>query len=772
MKSTTSHAYAPFWRAKFFFYQLICFGLFLYSSPTFAKTNFAGSNTSSSTLEDPKDDEPCGAFSNGGFEKGSSGFWNTNLISFSSDAFEGEKAGSIDGNNTIGFNVDAEENEAFELSFYAKVLTSGSGTVGVTFKDKDDNEISQKQAPQVVGSTYKQYTIPRFECPEGTEEIVVWFYSGAGTTLIIDEICFTKNPITPPATTWEEKAKDWNVDIKGSKAGGMSFYDYDKDGDLDLLVNTNDSKYGSALLRNEGNNTYKDVTKELAPDLEDKVLERSAVWGDLNNDGYADFVRNRSYSTQWASSIEIYIQDPSTGVFGDGSGGSKPLYAGDYTASADIFIHDGCNTEGLGFVDFDGDGDLDIIFDNHNHGVDILRNTTIDHETLLPTGSNGPGLFEHATKRNGAAVVLGLNQTATDGDYGAFVDINDDGWVDIFMRKSKENDFFLNIGGTFTNGQDLAEATNNNKGSNAIYDFDNDGDFDVFWTENDLNQIFRNDFGNWTPLGLGGSTGIPTTFSTEINEAAGGDIDNDGDIDLFLVGKDRTFLYINQLNDPELGVDVGQPMTFVLDDSEDFTDGEAAYGTLLLDIDDDGDLDVYFNRTNGNRLYINELYDASDPDDEKDLLYVNIIDDRSTYMAPNAQRPAIGATAVLADCNGRVLSGMRELSGGNSRGVQNPTKIHFGLPYGRNYNYNVIVKYPNYKDALGNVKRTIISKSFNPALQGNTIPEIAFLTGDPDDTCPTILEICDNGIDDDGDGEIDCDDPDCGGITMQHQIGQ
>ncbi|MFK8056078.1 MAG: FG-GAP repeat domain-containing protein [Saprospiraceae bacterium] len=725
-----------------------------------------------SSIDDPKDEKPCGAFDNGGFEDNKDGFWGEGSMSMSNDAYAGSKAGRVNSDAAIGFNVKAKKEETFSLSFYAKVESSGVGSVGIDFKDKDGNEISEIQSPQVVGTTYKQYTIPIFECPYGTDEIAVWFYSPSGTNLIVDEICLTKNPEVVPATTWEDKSKEWNLDVKGTKAGGMSFYDFDKDGDLDILVNTSEGKYGSKLLRNEGNEEFKDVTKEFAPDLSKSVLERSAVWGDLNNDGYADFVRNKSFTTSSVSSIEIYMQDPSTGKFGDGKGGSKPIYVGDNAALVDIFVHDGCNTEGLGFMDFDGDGDLDIIFDNHNYGVDILRNTTIDHKTMRHTGSSGGDLFEHATKRNGASTVLGLNQTATDGDYGAFVDINDDGWVDIFMRKSNENDFFLNVGGTFTNGQDLAEATNNNKGSNAIYDFDNDGDFDVFWTENDINQIFRNDFGNWTPLGLAGSTGIPTDFSTEINEAAGGDIDNDGDIDLFLVGNDRTFLYINQLNDPVLGVDVGQPMTFVLDDSEDFTKGEKAYGTLLVDIDNDGDLDVYFNRSKGNRLYINELYTPSDPNDMKDLLYVEVIDDRNIYMDPSAQRPAIGATVVLTDCNGRVLSGMRELSGGNSRGVQNPTKIHFGLPYGRNYNYNVVVKYPNYKDINGNVTRTIISKTFNPSLNGNTIPVISFLSGDADDSCPTILEICDNGIDDDGDGLIDCDDPECGGITMQHQIGQ
>ncbi len=88
-----------------------------------------------------------------------------------------------------------------------------------------------------------------------------------------------------------------------------------------------------------------------------------------------------------------------------------------------------------------------------------------------------PGaLFTHITPGNGSGVVkYGLSQDATDGDFGSAADVNDDGWVDIFMRKRDENDFFLNQGGTFMNGADLAQADNGNKGGNGLWDLDNFG---------------------------------------------------------------------------------------------------------------------------------------------------------------------------------------------------------------------------------------------------------------------------------------------------------
>ncbi len=543
-------------------------------------------------------------------------------------------------------------------------------------------------------------------------------------------------------TTFSEKASQWGLNLGGNKDGGLAFADYDGDGDLDLLINTNSSTQRSRLYRNNGNNTYTDVTSSIASALLNNTRERSAVWGDVNNDGRLDFLRNTSHA-----GLEVYVQS-SGGVFGDGTGGTTPV---SFTSSN---VSNGLNSEGAGMVDFDGDGDLDVIFDNHNYGVDIMRNNYINHLTGAVVNPSASGLFSHATP--GTSVILGLAQSATDGDYGSFTDVNDDGWVEIFMRKQNENDFFLNQGGTFTNGSDLAQANNGNKGAVALYDFDNDGDFDAFWTENDLNQIFRNEGnGNWTPLGT--ATGIPTTFSTRIDAVSCGDIDNDGDI--LLVGNNRSFMYINQLNSPSGGVGSGSPLQFVLDGSNTFNSGDGE-GTVMVDIDDDGDLDMYMNINGGNnQLWINNLYNNGTQASNKEALFVEVLDDRSEFMQSGQERTALGATLVLLDCNGQVLSGVREVHGGGGHGTQDPTTVHFGLPWGNNFNYQVLVRYPNYMDG-STVVRKQVRRWINPSQASGDPVRITIRPNDTEVPCPTTLEICDNGLDDDGDGLIDCDDPD------------
>jgi len=547
-------------------------------------------------------------------------------------------------------------------------------------------------------------------------------------------------------TTYSEQATAWGLNLSGAKDGGLSFADYDNDGDLDVLINTNNSSNDSRIYRNNGNSTFTDVTSTLAPYMFNNVRERSAVWGDLNNDGKLDFVRNAS-----TAGMEIYLQDPSTGVFGDGTGGTTALV---FNSSN---VANGLNSEGVGFFDFDGDGDLDVMFDNHNYGVDILRNNYINHLTGVIVNPVSASLFSHATP--GTAIILGLDQTATDGDYGSVSDVNNDGWVDIFMRKRDENDFFLNQGGTFANGSDLAQAANGNKGGVALYDFDNDGDFDAFWTENDLNQIFRNDgAGVWTALGA--ASGILTSFSTRIDAVACGDVDNDGDIDIFLVGNNQSFLYINDLNSAS-GINTGSPMSFTLDATQPFNTSKDGEGTVMVDIDEDGDLDIYMNiNGSSNQLWVNDLNTPSTPAADRKNLYVDVLEDRS-FMQTGKNRPALGATLVLLDCNGQVLSGLREVHGGGGHGTQDPSKVHFGLPLGSNYNYQVLVRFPNYNDN-GTIVRKQVRRWVNPSLLSGNTATITVNPNDPEVTCPVILEVCDNGVDDDGDGLIDCDDPNCG----------
>lgn len=502
-------------------------------------------------------------------------------------------------------------------------------------------------------------------------------------------------------TTFTESAAAFNLNIAGTKDGGHAWADYDGDGDYDLVVSTNGRGY---LMRNDGG-TFSDQTGALAPDFLGGSLERTAIFVDFNNDGYPDIFRNTH------NDIRIYLQDPATNIFGDGLGGTAP-------SQRITSMTDGMNTEGAGALDYDGDGDLDLFVDNHNYGIDILQN-------------DGNGFFTHITRKadspnppydvlNPTTWPLGLVQDATDGDYGSATDFNDDGWVDIVVRKRDQVDLFTNTGGSFINGVDIDQALNSNKGAVNFADYDNDGDFDMYWTENGLNQIHRNNGdGTWT--GLGAATGIPTSFSGQIEGMASGDVDNDGDVDIFLTGSNISKLYLNLINDG------GGPMAFA--DSGLVFSTTGGEGTTFIDVDTDGDLDIYVNRSGNNHLWINNLGVLP----RNNHLYIDVIEDRDSFgLTGTEQRFGVGATAKILDCSGNVISGTREVNGGTGHGTMENGLIHFGLPSGPSTPIVVEVAYPRTSSG-----RVVVRQQLRPLDYFNGSVYIVSLTPDSANQAPT-----------------------------------
>lgn len=508
-------------------------------------------------------------------------------------------------------------------------------------------------------------------------------------------------------TTFTENASGYGLNLTQNKDGGHAWSDFDSDGDLDVLVleNNNSGAVKSFLMQNNSG-IFTNVQATLAPGMLGDRAERQAVWGDLNSDGRPDFLINSYGNSSARVAIQIFIQN-TNGTFGNGIGGTAPITIGENN-SATVTISQ-LNVEGVGLLDLEGDGDLDIFFDSHEFGIELLRNNYINHVTHTVANPTPTGFFTHITPGSGSGVVeYGLNQFATDGDYGSAADVNDDGWVDIFMRKRDENDFFLNQGGSFANGSDLAQASNGNKGGNGLWDLDNDGDLDAVWTENGLTQIFRNDGpGVWVPLGAATFPGLPQpsnpnsgSSSNDIDALAGGDIDNDGDIDILFVGDSRSYLFINQLNSPSPAPGVigsGAAMAFSLDTAQLFNSGRNGEGTTMVDIDDDGDLDIYMNiNGSANQLYINNLPAAN----RVNHILIDVSEDRgaggSTGVFP--ERVAIGTNVILKDCAGNIVSGLRQVNGIFGHGTQSTKEVHFGLPLGEDETYIIEVRYPNFYD--------------------------------------------------------------------------
>ena len=474
-----------------------------------------------------------------------------------------------------------------------------------------------------------------------------------------------------------------NIHIGTSaKDGGFTWADFNNDGYKDLLVNTNNSTAKSRLLYNDGapNFTFTDVTVSKAPALLSNLTERSAIAGDIDNDGDIDFVRNTH------SLIEVFKNSGAPNfTFTKSQFFNAAYFSGAGTQT-------GINSEGMGLIDFDGDGDLDLFIEDHEFGVDIMLN-------------DGTGFFTHYTTD---ASPKGMGTVGVSGDYSLVADLNNDGYVDILARRegtgntNSQADIFINNGnGTFTPNYTVnLSASNGNKGGVAVGDFDGDGDFDYFWTDNGgaagaanncyLVQQTGTNSGVFTIATVtitGSSSALPSAGL--IDGVTVGDVNHDGKLDIFLTSNSGpSFLLINtstgtgvfSFNHNNYGINVNG-------------DGE---GCEFVDFDNDGDLDLYININGGNnQLWVNGLNDNN---------YVNVtplID-----LGGGLTRPAIGATVVIKNCAGIRISPIMEVSGGSGHGTQQFTTLNFGLPAG-----NMMVYYAEVSFVRPNGGgRTVVSK--------------------------------------------------------------
>lgn len=333
--------------------------------------------------------------------------------------------------------------------------------------------------------------------------------------------------------------------IRGEMGGlNLTHADYDNDGDLDVLVLRGAwlGQYGehpNSLLRNNGDGTFSDVTR--AAGLFSLHPTQTAAWGDFDNDGWLDLFIGNESSFQTNHPSELFHNN------GDGT-------------FTDVARQVGLNI--VSFVkaavwgDYNNDGYIDLFLSCLNRPNLLFRNDG-------PPSEAEPVDVERIWSFTEIGYEAGVSEPRR--SFPAwFFDFNNDGWLDIFiadydsfdanslarvvadyLRLPDPNAFrsFLyenNHDGTFTNrapklGLDrvfLAMGAN-------FGDIDNDGWLDLYIGsgEPDLrtlvpNRMFRNDRGKrFQDVTTSGGFG----HLQKGHGIAFGDIDNDGDQDVYAV---------------------------------------------------------------------------------------------------------------------------------------------------------------------------------------------------------------------------------------------
>jgi hypothetical protein len=472
-----------------------------------------------------------------------------------------------------------------------------------------------------------------------------------------------------------------NNDFRGRKYfqqpmyGGVGILDYDGDGLMDIFFSNGanlpklkktDSSFYNCLLRNKGDGTFEDMTAKAGVSGEHLDFGYGVAVGDYDNDGRPDiFIANTGRNTLYHNNGNGSFTDVT-----DTSGlGNKPP--------------DTLSVQGAWF-DYDNDGLLDLVLSNYTlwspekdrrcqrGDVDVYCSPRTYSSVPQRLYHNlGGGRFEDVTEVSGFGSISGKGMGI------AIADVNNDGWMDVFIANdTTPNLLFVNQGGGRFKESGLKYGVAYNESGTTVSamgadakDYDNDGDVDIFYN-NLMGQIwalFHNAGGKYfryvSPVSK------LAQLSSPYSGWSGGFVDynNDGWKDLFSANGDVDNLIpeapqhdtMFENRDGKEFLDITREM------GEDFLQVGFQRGSAFADLNNDGFMDVVVTSLNKKpRILLNSA------DNGAHWLMIQPIGRRTN-------RDAMGTQFKLTTASGRTLHNHVT----NSVGFMSSSdpRVHFGL---------------------------------------------------------------------------------------------
>lgn len=313
----------------------------------------------------------------------------------------------------------------------------------------------------------------------------------------------------------------------------VSVADADADGHPDLYFVTGRFDEPNALYRNQGDGSFVDVAAEAGiADLNvaGEGASMGSVWGDIDNDGDEDL-----FVYRWGTQLLLENLTADTGElrFRDASAGSG--------------LDEWMNANGAVWFDYDRDGLLDLYIANYfRSDVDLwnLTSTRIMQESFEFANNGGRNrMFRNVGDLRFEDVTDELGVGSTRWTLAAAAaDLNEDGWPDLYLANDYgPEELYLNREGQrfeLLRGAGLEDDSKSGM-SVSLGDIHGRGLLDVYVTNISEDGYLLQ--GNNMRVNLLGEMGMFLEVAEGPLADAGwawgaqfGDVDNDGDEDLYV----------------------------------------------------------------------------------------------------------------------------------------------------------------------------------------------------------------------------------------------
>jgi hypothetical protein len=379
-------------------------------------------------------------------------------------------------------------------------------------------------------------------------------YSGADTSQnLSNELYINNGQDANGQVTFTERSKEYGLDAAGTFSTQAAFFDYDRDGDLDMFlinhgnhfyspfINTNKLRnmrhpnFGNRLYRHDQQrNNLTGLTKSFFTEVSAEAgihggginFSLGVSVSDFNNDGWPDIYVTNDYEEQ-----DFFYINNRNGTFQETSKAS--------------FGHFSRNGMGTDAADFNNDGKIDLVevdmWPEDNYRQKLLKGPDDYNRYQLMLDSG----FHHQQMRN----TLQLNQGNSNAQIPFFSEI----------------------------GQMAGVSATDWSWAPLLADFDNDGFKDLFVTNGYLRDFTSQDF-------------LKYTVEDAKKEAAqkGKTLELFQLISQMTSTKTSDYIFRNNAN-----------LSFEnVTEKWGLTEPNLSFGSAYADLDNDGDLEIITNNTN------------------------------------------------------------------------------------------------------------------------------------------------------------------------------